>query len=134
MSRFPYGRAKVVAPLRLYRDPDRGWLTGVCSGLADYFGVDVVLVRVGTVIAGLIFSWFVVAAYIALALYLPRKPAVDPLTANDAGFWRSMRVHPSQALVELVRRQERLSQRLARLEAEVTSAEFVLREKFRKME
>ena len=24
---------------RLYRNPRRGWIAGVCAGLADYFGV-----------------------------------------------------------------------------------------------
>ena len=31
---------------RLYRNPRRGWIAGVCAGLADYFGVGTCLVRV----------------------------------------------------------------------------------------
>ncbi|HET8728507.1 MAG TPA: PspC domain-containing protein, partial [Alphaproteobacteria bacterium] len=26
-------------PTRLYRNPDRGMILGVCAGLADYFGM-----------------------------------------------------------------------------------------------
>ena len=30
---------------RLYRNPRRGWIAGVCAGLADYFGVGACLIR-----------------------------------------------------------------------------------------
>ena len=43
---------------RLYRDPRRGALGGVCSGLADYLGVEVWVVRLVAVTA-LIFSLFI---------------------------------------------------------------------------
>lgn len=39
---------------RLRRDPGRGSIGGVAAGLADYFGVDPVLVRVGFVAATLV--------------------------------------------------------------------------------
>jgi phage shock protein C len=117
----------------LYRDPERGWLQGVCAGLADYFGIDVALVRVGTIIAGFLFNWFTVAAYVALAIYLPRKPADQRAEPDEDGFWRKLRVKPSGALSDLLRRHQILEKRLADLEAEVTSAEFRLREQFRNM-
>jgi phage shock protein C len=120
-------------PLRLYRDPVHGRLFGVCAGLADYFGVDVRLVRAGTILAGIVFNWFTVIAYAVLAFYLPVKPAELPGGLDDDGFWQKMRVHPAQVLAEIRRRHERLQQRLAILEAEVTSREFALREQFREM-
>lgn len=42
---------------RLYRDPQHGAVAGVCSGLADYFEVEVWVVRL-VLVTGLIFASF----------------------------------------------------------------------------
>ena len=39
---------------RLWRDTDRGILAGVCAGIADYVGVEPIVVRLATVL-GLVF-------------------------------------------------------------------------------
>ena len=49
----------------LYRDTDDQKLGGVCSGLARYFDLDPLLVRVAFV-AGLVFSGVSLVAYILL--------------------------------------------------------------------
>ena len=41
---------------RLYRDPKRGWIAGVCAGLADYFGLAPGVVRVLTLISLIAFT------------------------------------------------------------------------------
>lgn len=65
---------------RLMRDTQQGVLGGVCSGLAAYFGIDVVLVRL--IAVGLLFVSFgtAVLAYIVLWLVVPEaKTAADKL-------------------------------------------------------
>lgn len=65
---------------RLMRDAQQGVLGGVCSGLAAYFGIDVVLVRL--IAVGLLFVSFgtAVLAYIVLWLVVPEaKTAADKL-------------------------------------------------------
>ena len=65
---------------RLMRDTQQGVLGGVCSGLAAYFGIDVVLVRL--IAVGLLFVSFgtAVLAYIVLWLVGPEaKTAADKL-------------------------------------------------------
>jgi phage shock protein PspC (stress-responsive transcriptional regulator) len=37
--------SKSTAEKRLFRDPEHGMIAGVCSGIAAYFGIDVVIVR-----------------------------------------------------------------------------------------
>ncbi len=37
--------SKSTAEKRLFRDPEHGMIAGVCSGIAAYFGIDVVVVR-----------------------------------------------------------------------------------------
>lgn len=56
-------------PRRLYRDPDDRRIAGVCSGLAAYFSVDVVLIRVlmlVALVAGSAGFWIYVILWIAV--------------------------------------------------------------------
>ena len=55
---------------RLVRSQDR-MLGGVCAGVADYFGLDVNLVRILTVIATVLGVGSLVIVYIALWIILP---------------------------------------------------------------
>lgn len=56
---------------RFYRDPANAKLFGVCAGIARSLSVDPLVVRIGAVVLGLIFSWFAVVAYGVLAYALP---------------------------------------------------------------
>jgi phage shock protein C len=62
---------------RLYRNEQNKVIGGVCSGLADYFNVDVSLVRVVFVLA-LILKGGGLLFYIILWAVIPRKPFVAP--------------------------------------------------------
>jgi phage shock protein PspC (stress-responsive transcriptional regulator) len=63
-----------AAPRRLYRSRDERMIAGVAGGLADYFGVDPVLVRVALV--ALVFAGGAgVLAYIAAWLLVPEEGA-----------------------------------------------------------
>lgn len=55
---------------RLFRDPEMGLLGGVCTGLAAYFRLDVVLIRILFVVAAF-FAGFAVAAYLILWIVVP---------------------------------------------------------------
>lgn len=55
----------------LYRLPKSGKIFGVCAGLAEYFGMDVVLMRVIFVVLGFITGGVMVLAYIVLAIVMP---------------------------------------------------------------
>ena len=57
---------------RLKRNPFNKVIAGVCSGLADYFGVDVALMRIAFVIAFL-FASFGFWLYIILWIVLPEN-------------------------------------------------------------
>jgi phage shock protein PspC (stress-responsive transcriptional regulator) len=62
---------------KIYRSRENKILTGVCGGLAEYFELDVNLVRVLTVVLGAMFTFVTVAAYIAAALLFPEKGAEE---------------------------------------------------------
>ncbi|MFT6908200.1 MAG: phage shock protein C [Glaciecola sp.] len=59
----------------LYRDPKNGKIAGVCAGIADYFKLEVWLVRILTVTAFFLLGGsFVLVAYIAAWCILDKKP------------------------------------------------------------
>lgn len=55
----------------LYRLPQQGKISGVCAGIADFFDMDVTLVRVIFVIMALATGGGVILLYIILAIILP---------------------------------------------------------------
>ncbi|MBT9153319.1 MAG: hypothetical protein DDT35_01551 [Firmicutes bacterium] len=57
---------------RLYRSRDNRVIAGVCGGLADYFGLDSTLVRVGMAVL-VFFDGMGLIAYIAMALIVPKE-------------------------------------------------------------
>lgn len=56
---------------KLTKGSDRK-LAGVCSGIAEYFGWDVTLVRIGTVVVSCLYGAGVLA-YIIGAIVMPNK-------------------------------------------------------------
>lgn len=58
---------------KLYRDEQRKTIGGVCAGLAEYFGVDVSVVRVIFVLA-VFLKGIGILPYIVLWIVLPKKP------------------------------------------------------------
>ncbi len=66
----PNPMSEPAAPKRLVRSDDR-MLAGVCSGVADYLGVDATVVRVVVVLAALIGGGLGIPLYLAGWLLMP---------------------------------------------------------------
>jgi len=122
------------SPRRLYRDPRRGWIAGVCAGIAEYFGLGRGLVRILTVLGAVFFTIPTLLAYVAAALLLPRRPEHMYASPKEEVFWRAVRLEPSRTAHDLTRRFEELERRLRHAEAKVTSSEFRLRREFQNLE
>ena len=58
---------------RLYKSRDNRMLAGVCGGVADYFGIDPTLVRLGWILFCAL-GGSGILAYIIAAIVIPRKP------------------------------------------------------------
>jgi len=58
---------------RLWRSRDDAVIAGICGGVADYFNVDPVLIRVLWVIFTLVAGGGIIA-YLACWLVIPREP------------------------------------------------------------
>ena len=61
------------AAKRLVRRRDDKMLAGVCSGVADYLGVDVTLVRVLTVLGAVFGFGSLIVAYVAMWAVVPEE-------------------------------------------------------------
>jgi phage shock protein C len=119
---------------RLYRNPKRGWVAGVCAGIADYFGVGTCLVRFLVLVSLVIFTVPTLIAYVIAAMVLERRPETMKASREEEAFWRSVRLEPSRTARDLARKFQDMERRLRAAEARVTSSEFKLRQQFRDLE
>jgi phage shock protein PspC (stress-responsive transcriptional regulator) len=60
-------------PKRLVRRSDDRMIAGVCSGLADYLGMDVTLVRLLTVLGAVFGFGSLVVAYVVMWVLVPER-------------------------------------------------------------
>lgn len=67
---------------QLYRSRTDRMISGVCGGIAEYFGVDPVVVRLAAVLAAMLTSGGVIVAYLIMAVVVPE--GLDPAPAAAA--------------------------------------------------
>ena len=120
-----------INPHRLYRDPARARLAGVCAGIADYLGIDPFLVRLAMVPAAIFFFFPTVIGYVVLAIALPPRPPQLYRNPEEEAFWRGVATRPQSSVAGLSQRFRQLEMRLQEMERLVTSQDFDLRRKFR---
>jgi len=113
-------------PHRLYRDREAGKLFGVCAGIADYFGIEVIVVRLAAVIGAVFFTMPVVGAYLLAALVLKPKPNRLYANREEEDFWRTLTTKPDRTLAGLRQKFRDMERRLIGLETYVSSNEFEL--------
>lgn len=108
---------------KFYRDKAHGKILGVCSGLADYAGVDVTLVRVLTVIMTLVggFPWIVVAYFVTAWLTEDKPRALQEMDSDETLFWQEVRTKPTVSLRNVKNRFRDINGRLAKVETYITS-------------
>ena len=75
----------------LYRDRDNGLIFGVCAGIAHYFDIQTLAVRIVALIS--LFFAFVPTAlvYIVATLLLKQRSLGTCCGCNERTFWRSGR-------------------------------------------
>ncbi|EAR53511.1 hypothetical phage shock protein C [Photobacterium sp. SKA34] len=124
----------------LYRDPKKGKLGGVCAGLAEYFGVEIWLVRILAVSAFLLgLGFFATIAYIAAWLILDkmppqRKEQQDTYTEHNVKQkpWQAGR-SAHQILQKVNSEFDTAEKKVQQMEAYVTSFAFKVDREFNKL-
>lgn len=70
---IPQPAPRPQQPKRLVRRSDDRMVAGVCSGVAEYFGVDVTLVRLVTVVGAIFGFGSLILAYVVAWALLPEE-------------------------------------------------------------
>ncbi|MEY2927830.1 MAG: envelope stress response rane protein PspC [Pseudomonadota bacterium] len=107
---------------KFYLDRQNRKWSGVCAGIADYTGIDVTWVRVGTVLVTLLgaFPWTLIAYWITAWIATP-KPAGLYDDAAEADFWRGVRQSPARSARDVRSTFRDLERRMADVETYYTS-------------
>ena len=100
---------------------NRKWL-GVCSGIADYTGVDVTWVRVGAVLLTLAggFPWTVIAYFLVAWMGHPKPHGLYD-TPEEEKFWQGVRSNPKRSTAQVRSTFRDIDRRLADIEMYYTS-------------
>jgi phage shock protein C len=106
---------------KFYLDKQNAKFLGVCSGIADYTGFDVTLVRVGMVLMTFMTGGWTLPIYFITAWIAPCKPFGLYDDADDARFWQGVRTNPSRSTAEVRSKFRDLDRRLADIETLYTS-------------
>jgi phage shock protein C len=111
---------------RFYIDKRHKKVAGVCAGLAEYFGWDVTMVRVGAVASMLVAGPFVPIGYAVASWIAPtRSDAVEQemklQDRDEKEFWRKVRNNPRATARSVKLRFRDIERRLAHTEAYLTS-------------
>jgi phage shock protein PspC (stress-responsive transcriptional regulator) len=96
MTRYEFeeGRTPLI---EFRRDTERGWLLGVCAGVAGRFGWDLALVRVVVVLSLLVATTPTVLLYLAVGCLTPAK-RLTYYGLREERLWRGhRRPHRSDA-------------------------------------
>ena len=99
----------------LYRDKQNAKLMGVCAGIADYTGIDVLWVRLGAV-AFTLATGFGIPLYFVAGILLNKKPPHLYVDAQEQKYWQRVRQSPQRTAREIRARFRDIDRRLAEVE------------------
>ncbi len=100
----------------LYRDKQNAKLMGVCSGIADYTGVNAFWVRLGALFMLPLTSGFVIPAYFITGMLLNKKPPHLYVDQEEQQYWQRVRQSPKRTAREIRARMRDVDRRLAEVE------------------
>lgn len=100
---------------RFYRDKVNGKFMGVCAGIADYTGVDVLWIRLGFLILAFSMGWpFLI--YFAFGFLSNKKPGYLYGDRQEQKFWQGVRQSPARTAREVRASFRDIDRRLAEVE------------------
>ena len=101
----------------LYRDKQNAKLMGVCSGIADYTGVNTLWVRLGFLILLMTVAPILLPAYFITGMLLNKKPPHLYVEADEQKYWQRVRQSPQRTAREIRSQMRDVDRRLADIEA-----------------
>lgn len=100
----------------LYRDKHNAKLMGVCSGIADYTGVNALWVRLGFIILLFAGMGLILPAYFIAGLLLNKKPKHLYVDQDESKYWQRVRQSPKRTAGEIRGKFREIDRRLAEVE------------------
>lgn len=101
---------------KLYRDKQNAKLMGVCSGIADYTGVNVMWVRLIFLLLLITVAPILLPGYFLAGLLLNKKPAHLYVDQDETQYWQRVRQSPKRTAREIRGRMKDIDRRLADVE------------------
>ena len=84
-----------------YLDKQNGKIMGVCAGIADYTGFEVLWIRLAFVLGAIFGSGIPIILYLALGWFADKKPTglyAEDIDPEDREFWQKTRANPSRSI------------------------------------
>lgn len=108
---------------KFYLDKKRAKWSGVCAGIADYTGINVIWVRIAAIFATVTFAfpWTLVAYWIAAKAADPKPTELYHKDPEELKFWQGVRQSPKRTVRDVKSRFREIDRRLADMELYYTS-------------
>jgi len=106
----------------LYRDKHNAKLMGVCSGIADYTGVNALWVRLGFLVLLFTVAPILLPAYLIAGMLLSKKPPHLYVDKEEQQYWQRVRQSPKRTAREIRARFRDVDRRLAEVEHHYVSS------------
>ncbi len=106
----------------LYRDKHNAKLMGVCSGIADYTGVNTIWVRLGFLALLFTVAPILLPAYFIAGILLNKKPPHLYKDVDEQKYWQRVRQSPQRSAREIRARFRDVDRRLADVEHHYVSS------------
>ena len=118
----------------LYRDKKHRIIGGVCAGLADYFGISRLIVRLLILVSLFMFTLPTFVIYLAAMFFLKDKPDEIDRDEEEKKLWQSLHRSPRDTLGNIRRRFTSMEERIRDMEAYLTSRKYKLDRAFDKLQ
>jgi phage shock protein C len=118
---------------RFYRDKENGKFLGVCSGIADYTGIETVWIRLAFILSIFMTQGLTLLAYIVLGFIAPKKPSHLYTDRKEQQFWQGVRQSPTRSAREVKARFRDIDRRLAHVEEYYVSGNRQLSDEIEKL-
>lgn len=101
----------------LYRDRMNAKLMGVCSGIADYTGVNALWIRLGAIALTVLTTGLAIPAYFIMGALLNKKPPHLYVEPEEKKFWQGVRQNPKRTARQIRGKMREIDRRLADVES-----------------
>ncbi|MBU7581266.1 MAG: envelope stress response membrane protein PspC [Porphyrobacter sp.] len=106
----------------LYRDKHNAKLMGVCSGIADYTGINVLWIRLAAFVSIFMTSGTTIFLYLLAGFFLNKKPPHLYRDESEQKYWQGVRQSPRRTAREIRAAFRDVDRRLAAVEAHYVSS------------